>query len=314
MWPGVYIIALTCSDGSLTSPVDQVEITVAAGNLLPVANAGPDQTVTTGQQVTLNGTGSSDPNGDPLTYSWSLKGRPEGSSATLSGANTAHPTFTPDIAGSYVLCLTVSDGNAASASDSVVVEARLPSSGSGALQAYVKPSNMTVFPDLLSFGQAVALDGDTLAVGAADPSCATGVNGNQTDSSCPGAGAVYVFTRTGETWSQQAYLKASNTDAGDSFGLSVSLSGDTLAVGAPQESSCATGVNGNQANNGCQSAGAVYVFTRSGSTWSQQAYVKASNTEFVGSSLAGLSPSVGIRSQSVHRRRKAVQPASTGTN
>jgi hypothetical protein len=126
--PGVYILALTCSDGSLTSTIHQITITVATGNLPPVANAGPNQTVTAGQRVTLNGAGSTEPNGDPLTYSWCLKGRPIGSTATLSGANTANPTFTPDIAGSYVFCLTVNDGKLASASDSVVVEARLPSS------------------------------------------------------------------------------------------------------------------------------------------------------------------------------------------
>jgi len=274
---GRYVLALTCSDGSLTSTVDQVVIVVATGNLPPVANAGSDQTVMAGQQVTLNGTASSDPNGDPLTYSWCLKGKPEGSTATLSGANTARPTFTPDVAGSYVLCLTVNDGKLGSDSDSVVVEARLPSTGSGALQAYIKPSNTTLFPDLTSFGQAVALDGDTLAVGVVDPSCAGGVNGNPNDRSCLLAGAVYVFTRTGATWSQQAYLKASNTQLEDRFGLSVSLNGDTLAVGAPNEASCAPGINGDQANNSCPQAGAVYVFTRSGSTWSQQAYLKASN-------------------------------------
>ncbi len=276
---GRYVFALTCSDGSLTS-TDHVVIILATGNLPPVANAGFDQAAIAGQQVMLNGSGSSDPNGDPLTFSWCLKGRPIGSTTTLSGANTARPSFTPDVAGSYVFCLTVNDGQADSASDIVVVESRLPSSGSGALQAYVKPSNTALFPDLLGFGQSVALDGDTLAVGASDPSCATGVNGNQSDRSCPNAGAVYVFTRTGGTWSQQAYLKASNTESGDSFGTSVSLSGDTLAVGAPQEYSCTTGVNGNQADNGCVAAGAVYVFTRAGSTWSQQAYMKASNTHF----------------------------------
>ena len=276
--PGVYVLALTCSDGSLSSTVDQVTITVATGNLPPVANAGPDQTVTAGQQVTLDGSGSSDPNGDPLTYSWCLKGRPVGSTATLSGANTAHPTFTPDVAGSYVFCLTVSDGTATSASDTVVVEAGLPSSVGGVLQAYVKASNTTV-PELRSFGQSVAFDGNTLVVGARDPSCATGINGNQTNSSCPGGGAVYVFTRTGETWSQQAYLKASNTDPNDSFGGSVSLSGDTLAVGASNEDSCARGINGDQANNSCEGTGAVYVFTRSAGTWSQQAYLKASNPD-----------------------------------
>jgi hypothetical protein len=274
---GRYVIALVCSDGSLTSTVDQVVIIVAAGNLPPVANAGPDQTVTAGQLVTLDGRDSSDPNGDPLMYSWCVRGRPQGSTATLNGANTARPTFTPDVAGSYVFCLTVNDGQSGSASDSVVVEARLPNSVGGVLQAYVKPSNTTLFPDLGQFGRAVALDGDTIAVGAVEPSCATGVNGNQSDRNCPVAGAVYVFTRTGETWSQQAYLKASNTEAGDNFGLSVSLSGDILAVGAPWETSCAPGVNGNQVDNGCTSGGAVYVFTRAGTTWTQQAYVKSSN-------------------------------------
>jgi hypothetical protein len=129
----VYTVALTVSDGSLTSAADQVNITVATGNLPPLANAGPDQTVTTGQVVTLSGTRSTDPNGDPLTYSWCLKGRPVGSNAMLNGANTAQPTFTPDVAGSYVLCLTVNDGQTGSASDSVVVEARLPrfNQGSG---------------------------------------------------------------------------------------------------------------------------------------------------------------------------------------
>jgi hypothetical protein len=148
----------------------------------------------------------------------------------------------------------------------------------GVLQAYVKASNTTA-PGFGGFSN-VALDGDTLVVGAGEASCATGVNGNQTNSGCPGAGAVYVFTRIGDTWSQQAYLKASDTQAGDGFGSSLSLSGDTLVVSAPNEDSCASGVNGNQADNGCLGAGAVYVFTRNGSTWTQQAYVKASNPRF----------------------------------
>ena len=287
--PGVYTLQLTVSDGSLTSPPVQTQCTVATGNLPPIANAGPDQTVTAGQLVTLNGSGSSDPNGDPLTYSWCVQGKPEGSTVTLNGANMAQPTFTPDIAGSYVFCLTVDDGKGGTGSDRVLVEGRLPSSGSGALQAYLKPSNTTLFPQVAAFGQAVALDGDTLVVGTGDPSCAIGVNGDPTNSSCPGAGAVYVFTRTGSTWSQQAYLKASNTQTGDSFGTSVSLRGNTLAVGAPREGSCSPGINDNQADNGCPSAGAVYLFTRTGNTWSQQAYVKASNPnggDFFGQSIS----------------------------
>ena len=137
------------------------------------------------------------------------------------------------------------------------------------------------------FGWSVALAGDTLVVGAiADASCATGINGNpQSDSSCRGSGAAYVFTRTGGVWHQEAYLKASNAGRvhnggmNDQFGWSVALSGDTLVVGAVGEASNATGVNGDQANQSAPESGAVYVFTRTGGVWSQQAYLKASNTD-----------------------------------
>ena len=78
---------------------------------------------------------------------------------------------------------------------------------------------------------------------------------------------------------QQGYLKASNTNANDQFGYLIAFSGDTLVVGAPQEGSNATGVNGDQANNSAANSGAVYVFTRTGGVWTQQAYLKASNTE-----------------------------------
>jgi len=143
-------------------------------------------------------------------------------------------------------------------------------------QGYLKASNTNADDQ---FGQNVALAGDTLVVGAyQEGSSATGVNGNQTDNSARNSGAVYVFTRTGEIWTQQAYLKASNTGAGDNFGWSVALAGDRLAVGAPWESSNATGVNGNQADNSAPGAGAVYVFTRAAGVWTQQAYLKASNT------------------------------------
>jgi hypothetical protein len=140
-------------------------------------------------------------------------------------------------------------------------------------QAYVKPSNSGGL-----FGYGVALVGDTLAVGAPfEASAATGVNGNQTDTSAPLAGAVYVFTRTAGTWSQQAYLKASNTDAGDRFGHDLQIDGETLAVGARFEASAVGGVNANQSDNSAPNAGAVYIFTRTGGAWSQQAYLKASN-------------------------------------
>jgi hypothetical protein len=158
-------------------------------------------------------------------------------------------------------------------------------------QAYVKASNPGQ-SDLFGMSVAISADGNTMAVSAPwERSAATGVNGNQSDDSMPQAGAVYVFTRSGDTWSQQAYLKASNTGRlandndptadGDQFGISLAVSGDgnTIAIGAITEDSMATGINGNQADDSAASAGAVYVFARTGTAWAQQTYVKASNTQ-----------------------------------
>jgi trimeric autotransporter adhesin len=144
-------------------------------------------------------------------------------------------------------------------------------------EAYVKASN-TSFSAL--FGMSVALSGNTLAVGAlGDRSDARGVNGDQQNGNAPGSGAVYVFTRGDGGWRQEAYLKASNTGPSDFFGASVSLSGDTLAVGATYEDSGARGVNGDQEDESEAGSGAVYVFRRAGQTWQQEAYLKASNTD-----------------------------------
>ena len=171
----------------------------------------------------------------------------------------------------------------------VYVYARRNDTSPWTQHAYVKASNPGEGDE---FGHVVTLsaDGNTMAVSAYfEASAARGINGDQADDSIPQSGAVYVFTRRGTTWSQQAYIKASNTGEagtdgnfgdGDQFGFALSLSddGNTIAVGANTEDSNAMGINGNQADNSMQSAGAVYVFTRTGTTWAQQAYVKTANT------------------------------------
>ena len=147
-------------------------------------------------------------------------------------------------------------------------------------QAYLKASNTA---GGAQFGSSLSLsaDGNLLAVGSpGEASSATGINGNQSDESMPSSGAAYVFARAGGAWSQQAYVKPSNTggpDIGYQFGFAVSLSGDgsTLAVSQTSDPSNATGINGDQKNTAAADSGAVFVFTHSGSTWSQQAYVKA---------------------------------------
>jgi hypothetical protein len=154
-----------------------------------------------------------------------------------------------------------------------------------AQQAYIKASNAGVpspgetFGNNQNFGWSVAIAGDTMVIGAPfENSSATGVNGNQANNSAADSGAAYVFVRNGTNWSQQAYLKASNTGAGDNFGWSVAVSGETIVVGAYKEDSNATGVNGSQTNNSFADSGAAYVFVREGTNWSHQAYLKASNT------------------------------------
>src|SRR6266567_4079015 len=147
-------------------------------------------------------------------------------------------------------------------------------------QAYIKASNPG---QSYKFGFHVSLsqDGNTLAVSApGEASAAKGVNGDQNDKSIPLAGAVYVFTRTGTTWTQQAYIKQSNTDTADLFGYSVGLSadGNTLAASAYDEDGSAREINGVQDRNR-RGTGAIYVFTRTGTSWAQTAYLKASNAE-----------------------------------
>jgi hypothetical protein len=149
-------------------------------------------------------------------------------------------------------------------------------------QAYLKAGNTAADQ---RFGFSVGVSEDSVIVGApGERSGQTGVinsAGGSGDTSAENAGAAYVFLRSGGNWTQQAYLKAGNTEEDDGFGTSVAISGDTAVVGAPGEDSATTGVDhipGGAGDNGSDSSGAAYVFTRSGSNWSQQAYAKAGNT------------------------------------
>ncbi len=143
--------------------------------------------------------------------------------------------------------------------------------------AYLKPSNTGVDD---RFGVVCKLSGDTLVIGASsEGSGATGIDGDGSDDSVWRAGAAYVFVRSGGTWVQQAYLKASTVEHYDYFGKHLALDGDRLVVGAQYEDSSATGVNGDEADNGAVDSGAAYVFERVGTTWTQTAFLKASNTQ-----------------------------------
>ncbi len=149
--------------------------------------------------------------------------------------------------------------------------------------AYIKASNPSPGDN---FGHALALTGDgtTLAIGAMlEDSVAAGIDGDQSDETAQGAGAVYVFTRDDLIgWSQQAYIKASNPGSFDEFGTSVALAanGTKLAVGAVGEDGGSSGFDGDQSDESSSFSGAVYVFGYAEMTgWVQQAYIKPSNPD-----------------------------------
>ena len=131
-------------------------------------------------------------------------------------------------------------------------------------QAYVKAPNAEGYD---FFGNSVAISGDTLVVvaEAEDSNQTTITNGStaSADNSTAKSGAAYVFVRSGNSWSQQAYLKTPNAEADDLFGRSVAISGDSVVVGAFHEDSAQTTIaNGStaSADNSASNAGAAYVF------------------------------------------------------
>jgi RHS repeat-associated protein len=120
--PGRYELDLTVFDGTDSSEPDSVIINTEDMNSDPVAKAGPDQAnAFVGAEVVLDGSGSSDIDGDELVYLWAFQARPPGSAAALLDATTVSSRFTPDLRGEYVLSLTVSDGRGGSGVDYVVV-------------------------------------------------------------------------------------------------------------------------------------------------------------------------------------------------
>lgn len=145
-------------------------------------------------------------------------------------------------------------------------------------QAYIKASNASASP---YFGWSVALDSDTAVVGARlENTNSTTINGSTplSDNGAPRSGAAYVFKRTGNNWVQEAFLKAPNVHAGDDFGNSVSISGDTIIVGADAENSNQTTITTSASSNqSAGSSGAAYIFKRTGTTWALEAYLKAPN-------------------------------------
>lgn len=152
---GAYLLSLVVSDTKLTSPIATVTITASMANVAPVANAGPNQNVIAGRQVTLDATGSTDANKDTLTYTWVMVSRPATSSAALSSTTDPKPTFTADKVGTYVMSLLANDGKLSSQLSVVTVVAETENS---APVANAGPTQR-VYLSLLTNSVTVTLDG-----------------------------------------------------------------------------------------------------------------------------------------------------------
>ncbi len=139
--------------GANTAPSD------GTGNHAPVANAGQDQSVTKGSTVTLSCSGSSDADGDTLSYSWGILGMPKGSQASLQNPTSCSPSFVADIKGHFVLTLLVSDGKLTH-SDTVTVRVGSGSSANQAPQAKAGADKHVLLSEVITLDGSASTDAD----------------------------------------------------------------------------------------------------------------------------------------------------------
>ena len=241
-----------------TSPAISAVSETTSGSTTALSNSGTFA-LTAGANTVVTITASDADEGTDLVYTKTVTSGTESNVATISqgsGASENVFTFAPasSVGGTITVRFDVTDNtNTAQFTNSFSLT--FTSWANATQQAKVQASDPEQWSN---FGWAVSIssDGDTAI--ASTPYATT--SGSQ-------VGAVYIFTRSGTSWSQQQKLQASDKAAGDQFGMSVSISndGDTAIVGARREDT-----NGDN-------AGAAYIFTRSGTSWSQQQKIQASN-------------------------------------
>ncbi|WP_084387778.1 FG-GAP repeat protein [Grimontia marina] len=232
----------------------------------------------------------------PVTFSWDSSANATGytlcrkdetrPNSCESLGNTSGASLTLNLGGplkkhlaDFFVLATNSGGSTASN------EKALTPQDLASLISYVKASN-TGAGDYFGYAVSMSGDGKTLAVGANGEDSNSTINKN--DNKAPNAGAVYVYRFAKGRWKMSAYIKASNIDASDYFGYSVSMSedGNTLAVGAPNEDSDSARDPG---NNSAPDAGAVYVYRFDNGIWGAPVYIKASNiggSDYFGASVS----------------------------
>ena len=236
---------------------------IALINTAPTITTGGDATYALAADgsatvVTLE---ANDPEGFDIVWSYAVTTGSLGSTATVAQNNNVF-TITPSIveadAGEFSLTFTASDGvNLSTSASAFSLSFAPPDWTTGTQQAKLQSSDIQ---DGDFFGKDVSISGDgNTAIVSADAE----------DTGASAAGAAYIFTRSGSTWTEQAKIQASDAQELDYFGVvtALSLDGNTAIVGAPHE------------DTGASAAGAAYIFTRSGSTWTEQAKIQSFEKE-----------------------------------
>lgn len=154
---GTYVIELVVNDGTLDSDPDTVVISTE--NSRPVASAGPDRTASVGATVALDGSGSTDADGDVLGYFWAFTSKPAGSAASLSNPIIVNPTFVPDVAGLYVVQLIVSDGRLDSDPDTATIKVEVAGPVNQAPQVFAGLDQTITLPSSINLNGSVKDDG-----------------------------------------------------------------------------------------------------------------------------------------------------------
>jgi hypothetical protein len=229
--PGTYVAQLTVYDGILYSPTPAT-VTITSTHSAPVANAGPNQTVLMGATVTLNGSQSSDPQNEPITYAWSFLSKPISSVATLTGPQTQNPTFVADAAGTYVVQLIVSDPFASSNPTTVTITA-----GAMTISLSPNPLNLVNSPVPLTITLSPGAGANPVTVGLSGfdptvisipsptvtvPANSSGVNVTVTPLA---AGSTQIFANAG------GYEPGSDLVNVSAATITVALNGNATAVG-----------------------------------------------------------------------------------
>jgi hypothetical protein len=253
-------------------PWSRFGMSVALGDGIVAVGALIDPTDAAGLRggVDLYGPSGSGPSGETWTHLTRVPSPVEG------------VTFGQAIAFSGDTLAISAVGESSPPSDQGVVHLYTNAAGTWTESAHVSGA-----PIAYHYGDAIGLSGDTLVVGVAYAN--SGVSGDPKDTSTPHAGGVFVYRHSGGTWAREAYLTSSTPRANAAFGASLSFNGDVLAVGAPGEGGTGSGLEADPGGSPANNTGAAYVFSRSGTTWTQRAYLKATNpreSASFGSSIA----------------------------